>query len=50
MSVIHHKETPVKLGNISIMEVTIIDDDGIVLTHRNIFVILVYILKATLHR
>lgn len=44
MSVVHHRETPVKLGNISIMEVTIIDDDGIVVTHQNIFVILVYIM------
>lgn len=29
MSVVHHKELPVKLGSISIMEVTIIDNDGI---------------------
>lgn len=28
MSVVHHKDAPVKLGNTSIMEVTIIDDDG----------------------
>lgn len=29
MSVVHRKELSVKLGSISIMEVTIIDNDGI---------------------
>lgn len=29
MSVVHHKDLSVKLGSISIMEVTIIDNDGI---------------------
>lgn len=34
MSVVHHKEFSVKLGSISIMEVTIIDNDGkIILIH-----------------